>query len=310
MIRSTIRSLIENPGADAVVEALCEDDASSFAVDWREEDADIPRYCEGVLATGMLSADWEDDQLFIQFGQKRVRVPLTSSVADRHITLVALNEVLHPDFEVRHVVASSGSDTLTCVPLSAADWLALERQYGSDKVRAAFGVIRKSPNLFTEPADGPEPADGNQFRSLTDDDLLDAKAMFGWQVWIAPIIFTVTYLVAAPGAWYLTDHDPAAQGICLVMFGGPAVWVWFRSMREQQKFARDKSAGRVQILEGAPEQVALAKNGCCYISIAGSKVRVAPEYYNELRDANNVKIEFLPESRVAVRVNIVRGLGI
>ncbi len=310
MIRPAIRSLIEDPGTDAAFEALCEDDASSFAVDWREDDRDILRDCEGVLKTGMLSADMEDDQLFIQYGQKRVQVPLTYSVADRHITLVALNEVLHPDFEVRHVVASYGSDTLAFVPLPAADWLALEQQYGLAKVRAAFGTIHKSPDLFTYPIDDPQTDPENQYRSLTEDDLLDVKALIGWQFWIAPIIFTVSYLVAAPIAWFMTDHDPAAEVICLVMFGGPAAWAWFSRMKQHRKFARDKSAGRVHILEGAPERVKLAKNGRCYVSIAGKRVRVAPEYYNELRDANNVKIDFLPESRVAVRVNIVRGLGI
>lgn len=310
MIRSTIRSLIENPGSDAAFEALWEDKASSFSVDWREDDGDIPRYCENVLATGKLSAAWEDDQLFIQFGEKRFRVPLTCSAEDRHITLFSLNEALHPDFEVRCVRRSHGSDTLAFVPLPAADWLALERQYSPEKVSAAFEVIRKSPNLFTELTDEPAPGDGNKFRSLTEDDLLDAKSMIGWQFWIAPIIFAVGYLVAAPVAWFITDHDPVAQGICLVMFGGPAAWVWVRRLREHRKFARDKNAGRVQILEGAPEQVDLAEDGSCYVSLAGKRVRVAPEYYNELRDANNVKIEFLPESRITVRVNIVRGLGI
>jgi len=180
MIRQTIRSLIEDAGTDAVFEALWEDDASSFAVDWREEDDAIPRYCENVLATGKLSAAMEDDKLFIQFGQKRVQVPLTYSADDRHITLFTLNEVLHPDFEVRCVTRSHGSDTLAFVPLSAADWLALERQYGLEKIRAVFEIIRK-PNLFTELTDEQEPGDGNQSRSLTEEDLLDVKPMFGWQ---------------------------------------------------------------------------------------------------------------------------------
>jgi hypothetical protein len=310
MIQPTIRSLIENPGTGAAFEALCDDDASSFSVDWREEDDAILRDCEDVLKTGMLSADLEDDQLFIQFGQKRVRVPLTYSEADRHITLVTLNAVLHPDFEVRYVMASYGSDTLAFVPLPRADWLALEKQYGLAKVRAAFGTIRKSPDLFTYPIDDPQPGAEDQSRRLTADDLLDVQPMFGWQFWIAPIIFTVGYLVAAPVAWFVMDRDLIAQGICLVVFGGLAGWAWSNRLREHRKFAQDKSVGLVQTIEGAPERVDRVKDGRCYVSIAGRKVRVAPEYYNELRDANNVKIEFLPESSVAVRVNVIRGLGI
>src|SRR5262249_24296490 len=120
MIRSTIHSLIENPESDEMFEALCGDDESAFLVDWREDDGDIPRYCESILFTEMLSGVWEDDRLFIQFGQKRVQVPLTHSAADRHITLVTLNEVLHPDFEVRYAVQSRGSDGLIVVPLPAS----------------------------------------------------------------------------------------------------------------------------------------------------------------------------------------------
>lgn len=131
--------------------------------------------------------------------------------------------------------------------------------------------------------------------------------MVGWQFWTPPVIFTAGYFVAA---WFALSLDLSAEVICFLLFGGLAAVAWINCIRQYRKFTRDMAAGLVQIVEGAPERVFMTRFGRCYIRISGRKLRVANEYYNELREANNIRIEFLPESRIAIRVNIARGVGI
>jgi hypothetical protein len=134
---------------DASFKALDANDDCGFSVDWREADDAIVEYCESVLQTGRLSAEWVDDDLFVIFGSKRVRVPLTQSESDRHITLLSLNEALSPEFEVRMLYASVGSDTATFIPLDTESWSALERE-ASEVVSRRFHKLTPHPNTFTE----------------------------------------------------------------------------------------------------------------------------------------------------------------
>lgn len=134
---------------DAAFVALWDNEDCCFSVDWREEDEYIPRYCESVLRTGRLTSEWVGDDLFVVFGTKRVRVPLTESAADRHITLLALNEALAPEFEVRMLYSSVGSDTGVFAPLSSDGWRALEREAG-EVVSRRFHKLAAHPNTFTE----------------------------------------------------------------------------------------------------------------------------------------------------------------
>ena len=140
-----------------------------------------------MLKTGDLSADWDDDDsLVIVRRGGRLPVPLTKSVltsiagsplfssvcwmlpssiadllawpsrGDRHTTLLVLNRVLHPEYEIRFVNKSTDGEQVAFVPLSANDWLVLEQQHGSAAVGAAFAPIREHPNFFSEetPSDG------------------------------------------------------------------------------------------------------------------------------------------------------------
>jgi hypothetical protein len=134
---------------DAAFDALISNEDSCIIVDWGAFDEDIVRDCESVLGTGRLSAEWIDDHLFVIFGSKRLRVPLTESVADRHITLLTLNEALSPEFEVRMLYASVGNDSGTFVPLRSDAWAALEQE-AEEVVSRRFHKLRKHPNAFTE----------------------------------------------------------------------------------------------------------------------------------------------------------------
>jgi hypothetical protein len=92
-----VTTVLETPTKETV-QALLEDQSTVFLVDWREEDDAIVEYCEAILQTGSLLAELiefeteEGHELHIQYRSKRVKVPLDYSIADRHITLCALNE--------------------------------------------------------------------------------------------------------------------------------------------------------------------------------------------------------------------------
>jgi len=139
---------------DAAFEALCENEGCCFAVDWREEDQYLVRYCESVLQTGRLAAEWAGTDLFVTFGTKRVRVPLTESPADRHITLLAMNEALSPEYEVRMLYASVGCDAGIFVPLSSDGWSLLEEE-ACEVVSRRFHKLTIRPNTYTELVEAP-----------------------------------------------------------------------------------------------------------------------------------------------------------
>lgn len=150
-----ITNVLES-GDGQAVDDLLDDRSTCFWVDWREEDDAIARYCERILETGSLSAEFVDvdtdegTELHIRYKGKDLKVPLTFSPQDRHITLCSLNEILHPDFEVRFFTASNGMDTLNFVPLATASWEALEKQYGAALSEHFYKILPK-PNLFTDP---------------------------------------------------------------------------------------------------------------------------------------------------------------
>jgi hypothetical protein len=128
-----------------------------FAVDWREDDADIVAYCAGVLGLESLTAEWRDEDLYIIFDDREIRAPLQIDVADRHITICTLNDMLSPEYEIRFLVFSHGSDTLGFAALSVTDWRDLEKANAS-VVAENFIDPSKLPNLMTELTDEKLPA--------------------------------------------------------------------------------------------------------------------------------------------------------
>src|SRR5690348_17546844 len=84
------------------IHALLEDAATVFWVDHHEDDCSIIEYCEAVLQTGSLTAEWvrtatpRGGDLIISYRERRIRAPLKNGQEDRHITLCALNQALAP----------------------------------------------------------------------------------------------------------------------------------------------------------------------------------------------------------------------
>jgi len=148
-------AVLESPTKDAV-RALLAEDATVFWIDWRQEDETIADSCESVLQTGHLSGELvevDSDagfEVYLQYRDRRIKVPLNYTADDRHITLCALNRVLAPDFEVRFCIDSNGSDTLAFLPLECKQWRVFESKYG-EALSKRFHKISERPNLFTDP---------------------------------------------------------------------------------------------------------------------------------------------------------------
>jgi hypothetical protein len=151
---SKVVAVLETPDED-VIRALLDDHATVFWIDWRQEDETIAESCESVLQSGHLSGEMvevdtaEGFEVYVRYRDNRVRVPLSYSCADRHITLYALNQALAPEYEVRFCLDSHGSDTLAFIPLGCEQWAAFERQYG-EAVGQRFYKLVERPNLFTD----------------------------------------------------------------------------------------------------------------------------------------------------------------
>jgi hypothetical protein len=81
-------------------------------------------------------------------------------------------------------------------------------------------------------------------------------------------------------------------------------------MREYRAFQRDVEMRLTESVTAAPQKVWRPKKFSCYVRINGNKIRVPWERYYELREANLVRIAYLPESRVAVQIEVAHWLGI
>jgi hypothetical protein len=131
----TIESYIENPSQDVYFDVFDGRYDIVMVVDWGEEDNAIIEYCEKILETGQLSAKFEDADnkqgfaITIQFGDKSLLIPYQGKGADRDTTLLALNEILHPEYEIRFCKASDDSDTLEFIPLPQELWHQLDLKY-------------------------------------------------------------------------------------------------------------------------------------------------------------------------------------
>jgi hypothetical protein len=151
-----------------------------------------------------------------------------------------------------------------------------------------------------------------QRRILSDDEINEARAMVGWQFWAGPIIFVVASVVSGSAA---LARDPVAISLFL-LFASLDVILWIVRIRDYRKITHDIEMRVAEVIAGAPERVWMQRNtihlsklGFCYLQIAGRTIRVPTSLYGELREANIVKIAFLPRALVATRVESERGLG-
>ena len=127
--------IIENYIRNSEVDIYEELDDVAMIVDWREYDDAIVEYCENILETGQLSAELEDADnqqgftITIHYAEKSLVIQYQGDGADRDTTLLALNEIIQPDYEIRYCIASEGSDTGLFIPLPKTLWHYLDTKY-------------------------------------------------------------------------------------------------------------------------------------------------------------------------------------
>ena len=66
---------------------------------------------------------------------------------DRDTTMIYLNELIKPDFEIRLFIENLGSDTLGFIILDKASWERFEKEYNAD-VSRYFMPINKKSRIF------------------------------------------------------------------------------------------------------------------------------------------------------------------
>jgi hypothetical protein len=125
-----------------------------FWVDWRENDENIIEYCENIIKTEKLTAsvnDVDDEigfEIIINYKDVKTKIPYKGKGSDRDTTIITLNEILKPDFEIRFCKFSDNSDTLAFLPLIHAQWIELEKEFGKQRVSKHFVEISKDSVLF------------------------------------------------------------------------------------------------------------------------------------------------------------------
>ena len=123
-------------------------------IDWREEDDAIIGYCENIIQTGQLHAfvnDTDDKlgfEIIIEYKGQPHKIHYAGEGADRDTTIMTLNEVLKPDFEIRFCMHSNGGDTLAFLPLAVPLWEVLEQEFGHTHVRRYFKPLSEKSKLF------------------------------------------------------------------------------------------------------------------------------------------------------------------
>jgi hypothetical protein len=149
-----IRNYLKNDDENYFRDVLSDMDDIVMWVDWREDDDAIVRYCEYTIQTGDLDAEVNDTddaigfEILISYKGKKHKVPYQNEVADRDTTIITLNEVLAPDYEIRTCEDSRGSDGLAFLPLSAKQWSKLENEFGNERINACFAKIRHDVKMF------------------------------------------------------------------------------------------------------------------------------------------------------------------
>lgn len=135
---------------------FCDDDKIydiAMWIDWREEDENIITSCEGILQTQHLAVKTQNANnergfdTIITYKNQETSIPYKGAGADRNTTIIALNQTLHPEFEIRLCRESLGSDTLCFLPLTTEQWSDLDTKY-SKKVDERFKRITIETTMF------------------------------------------------------------------------------------------------------------------------------------------------------------------
>ncbi|MFC9538745.1 hypothetical protein ACFTQ7_02545 [Lysinibacillus sp. NPDC056959] len=140
-----IQNYLTNPDDEKLAEHV-------FWIDWCEDNADIVHYSEKLLNTGKLTYEHVVNNergvdVYIIYGDKKSLVVMEEDDSCDP-TIIALTEILKPDYEIRMWMESIGSDTLGFVFLTPDEWSALEQQFGLENVKEYFMSITADTKIF------------------------------------------------------------------------------------------------------------------------------------------------------------------
>ena len=121
-------------------------------VDWREDDSDLIEYFNDLMKEPVEVQMLDNgkpygDDIRLKKGEKEFLIPY-QEVMDRDTTIKYFNDCIKPEYEIRWLVESLGSDTLGFVLLPSHDWQALAEEFGHAKVENAFLPITLESKMF------------------------------------------------------------------------------------------------------------------------------------------------------------------
>ena len=121
-------------------------------VDWREDDSDLIGYFNDLMKEPIEvqmidNANPYSDDIILKKGYKVCQIPY-QEVMDRDTTIKYFNDCIKPEYEIRWLVESLGSDTLGFVLLPSYEWQSLAEEFGHTKVENAFLPITLESKMF------------------------------------------------------------------------------------------------------------------------------------------------------------------
>ena len=140
--------LIEQPGEETTDSLFNEEHTGVFWIDWREADDDIITMAADALGIQELSGVWEDGKLYVSYKQQKTLVPLEFKPGEQDTTLLAINQAISADYEIRYIKASEGGDNIAFMALDTGTWKNLESTFGT-KVNDAFMNLTSGSALFS-----------------------------------------------------------------------------------------------------------------------------------------------------------------
>ncbi len=122
-----------------------------FYVDWREFDDAIVEYCEDRIKTGCFNATLDYNQetdkniLNVNYKGENFQLEITDS---RDPSLIFINNLLAPEYEVRFCLITCPSDTLGFIILSSQQWQEIEKHIAKAELDKLFEPIDNNSKMF------------------------------------------------------------------------------------------------------------------------------------------------------------------
>ena len=142
---SQISQYIENQNYEDLYRL---DNEIVFWVDWKGDDVEIVKCCEYCIKTGYLDSELihenNESLLSIHFNGNN----FSQKVIDRDSTLIFLNQIIKPNFDLRFCLDSDENDTLAFLPLSIIEWNLLEDKFGQNVIDELFESVEIDSRIF------------------------------------------------------------------------------------------------------------------------------------------------------------------